>query len=121
MRRLVLVCLLMLLPLQWSVAATGWHGPHPAFGTSESPWPLGEMAFVAPEASAEIVASGATSSVADGHACSSDCHVDDPLWLGGPLSGVPPRRATPSPVDYCPPICSHIPAGPERPDRLPAA
>jgi len=113
----MLVCLLMLLPLQWSVAATGWYGPHPETEAQQGAWQLGEMWIAASDAGAETTPTGVADSK---HACSSDCHVDDPLVLGVPLSGVPPQHAAPH-FEYFAPTSSHIPSGPERPDRLRAA
>lgn len=118
MRRFVLVCLLMLLPLQWSVAATDRYGSHQEIMVPDSSWQLGETLLAAVDTGADARAPG---EAAEEHACSSDCHVDDPLGLGVPPSGIPPQYAAARRFEYIAPISSHIPAGPERPDRLPAA
>ena len=118
MRRLVLICLLMLLPLQWSVAAIGGYGPHPEIEAPDGTRPLAQTLLAASGGSVDIAATG----VADNEPpCSSECHVDDPLWIGAPPSGVPPPHAAPPHFEYCAPTSSHSPPGPERPDWPAAA
>lgn len=105
--------MLMLLPLQWSWAAAAWYGTHAG------------SAISAPAASADTLPSPDDGGAAptDGGSSGDDpcCHLDEPQWLEPLPPMVSPPRAGPPRFEYFAPTSSHIPAGPERPDRPPAA
>jgi hypothetical protein len=115
MRRFVLVCMLMLLPLQWSWAAAAWYGAH-----------AGDEATTAWDQSSPTPADAAP---ADGKAAPDAgttgddpcCHLDDPQWVDTLPAAMAPQQAAPPRFEYFVPTSSHIPAGPERPDRSFAA
>jgi hypothetical protein len=118
MRRFVLVCMLMLLPLQWSWAAAAWYGAHAdghdatATCGQSSPTPAD-----APSPSGNDVASS-DAETTGGDAC---CHLDDPQWIDALPAVMAQQQAPPPRFEYFAPTSSHIPAGPERPDRSLAA
>lgn len=118
--RVVLACLLTLLPLQWSVAAAAWYGSHAQVASPAELLAAGGLA--GPSDSADTDAAQAQSGPSEeDHACTPDCHLDDPLWIGAASVYLPPQHAGPPQFDYFAPTGSHIPAGPERPDRPRAA
>lgn len=123
MRRLVLICLLCLLPLQWSAAVAACYAGHEggapwSEASAESPCQLVLTGDKTPETGNTGPASGTAD---DDHWCTADGHADDPLWLASALaSAARPTSARPC-FEYNAPTGSHIPEGPERPDRLRAA
>lgn len=115
--RVVLACLLALLPLQWSVAAAAWYGSH-----ARADSPAHPLAVVLDTADSDTSQPASSEGPAEeGHACTPDCHLDDPLWINAAAVRLPPQHAGPPQFEYFAPTGSHIPAGPERPDRLRAA
>lgn len=115
--RVVLALLLMLLPIQWGVAATAWYGSH-----AKADGAVHLLAAAVDAAEGDGPRPGPPDDPAgDGHACTPDCHLDDPMWIGATSVRLPPQHAGPPHFEYFAPTGSHIPAGPERPDRLRAA
>jgi hypothetical protein len=118
--RVVLACLLMLLPLQWSAAAAAWYGSHAMAQSPEHLLASAGMTSDAADADSDTLSSLPGPAEED-HACTPDCHLDDPLWFSVDPVRLPPQHAGPPHFDYFAPTGSHIPAGPERPDRQRAA
>lgn len=110
--------MLMLLPLQWSWAAAAWYGTHASSDTSAT---ANHSAPAAPADTPSPDDEGAAPT--DGSSCGDDpcCHLDEPQWLEPLPPMVSPPRAGPPRFEYFAPTSSHIPAGPERPDRPSAA
>lgn len=116
--RVVLALLLTLLPFHWSVAATAWYGSH-----AQAEDAAHVLAVAVDTADGHAAQPGTPDGIPDGaaeegHACTSDCHLDDPLWISAAAVHLPPQHAGPPHFEYVAPTGSHIPAGPERPDRL---
>jgi len=118
MRRFLLVCMLMLLPLQWSWAAAAWYGTH-AGHDAQAPWTHASVAAPADATppSGDDTASTDTGTAGDGPCC----HLDDAQWVSALPAVMSPLQAAPPRFEYFAPTSSHIPAGPERPDRSLAA
>jgi len=120
MRRLLLVCMLMLLPLQWSWAAAAWYGMH-ADHDAQAAAAWGHTSLATPAdatpPSGDDTASSDTGAAGDGPCC----HLDDAQWVSALPAVMAPLQAAPPRFEYFAPTSSHIPAGPERPDRSLAA
>ncbi len=118
MRRFVLVCMLMLLPLQWSWAAAEWYGVHAGHDAAA---PSAHASLGAPADSGPMPGDDPdpsdTGTTGDGPCC----HLDDPQWIGAMPAVTTPQRTAPPRFEYFAPTSSYIPAGPERPDRSLAA
>jgi len=117
MRRLLLVCMLMLLPLQWSWAAAAWHVAHGVVDAS------GHLVHPSVDQPGDVAATDAGTEPSDSGQPGDGpcCHLDDAQWLDALPAVMAPQRPAPPRFDYFAPTSSYIPAGPERPDRSLAA
>ena len=116
MRRLVLICMMLLLPLQWSWAAAAAYCEHETGAAAQH---LGHHEHKhQADASDKGGKNGkaASKTVVDDDC--SVCHLSGLQWLDGMAAAtVPALQARPHPVDQQALFSSHIPHGPERPDR----
>lgn len=117
MRRLVLIIMMLLLPVQWTWAAAAAYCAHESnVGTQHIGHHVHEH-----HASGDVSKDGKTPSPPSADNDCGVCHLSGAAWLvlGQDLafSGteVPPR------LDELADFSSHIPSGPERPDRALAA
>ncbi|HEX5682714.1 MAG TPA: hypothetical protein VFY73_01655 [Ideonella sp.] len=114
MRHFVLVCMLLLLPLQWSWAAASGHGAH-----------AGHDTVLQPDASPSLApaSAGHDATTADTDLTGDDpCgHADDPQWVEPLAVAASLQYTAAAHFEYAAPTDSHTPARPERPERPLAA
>lgn len=120
MRRLVLICMMLLLPVQWTWAAAAAYCAHE---TGVAAKHMGHHEHKhqdqadagKPSPDSKLTVPGGLDS--DCHFC----HLGSVQWLAPTLVAAPPMTTAPPRFEYIEPTSSHIPSGPERPDRSLAA
>ena len=114
MRRLVLICVMLLLPVQWTWAAAAAYCAHEP---SPSSWHIGHHEHVHKSSSA-----GDSKKAQSAKAGALDldceyCHLSAAQWLPAPHDMMPPVMGAVFSVQDPPLVGSHFSSGPERPDR----
>ncbi len=121
MRRLVLICVMLLLPVQWTWAAAAAYCAHETgvaakhMGHHEHKHQQSQADAGKPSPDGKLTVPGGLDS--DCHFC----HLGSVQWLSPTVAAALPVAAAPPRFEYIAPTSSHIPSGPERPDRPLAA
>lgn len=114
MRRLVLICIMLLLPVQWTWAAAAAYCAHES---SPSSGHIGHHEHVHKSSSTEDLKKAQASKAAALDLDCGYCHLSAAQWLPAPKDVMPPVMGAVFSVQDQPPVRSHISSGPERPDR----
>ncbi|ODU57073.1 MAG: hypothetical protein ABT02_18465 [Comamonadaceae bacterium SCN 68-20] len=112
MRRLVLICMMLLLPIQWTWAAAAAYCAHESSAAARH---IGHHEHVHKASAAEgskkaSIAAGALDLDCD------YCHLSAAQWLPALHDVLPPAMGAVSPLEDPLRVGSHIGSGPERPD-----
>ena len=117
MRRFVLICMVLLLPVQWTWAAAAAYCTHET-GAAVQHVGHHEHKHQADRGDQGGKKAAANATVDDD--CSV-CHLSGLQCLGPSTAPAPVVQTTPPKLDHGVFFSSHIPSGPERPDRSRAA
>ena len=116
MRRLVLICMMLLLPVQWTWAAAAAYCAHESGQAAQH---MGHHEHQHQGASDDHGGKPATKAVADNDC--GVCHLSNLQWLDATVAALPVASEPAPRRDRGAFFRSHIPSGPERPDRARAA
>lgn len=117
MRRLVLICMMLLLPVQWTWSATASYCAHETGLASNH---FGHHDHQHKVSSNEATKDSKTAPAGLDTDCHY-CHLSTAQAMASVQVMVLSRTASTLPPDDPPLRGSHLTSGPERPDRLPAA
>ena len=112
MRRLVLICMMLLLPLQWTWAAAAAYCEHESSATAQH---LGHHEHKHHAATGDKSDKSASKALADNDC--GVCHLSSLQWVDVTIATMDMTSAPPPQLERGVLFSSHIPSGPERPDR----
>ncbi|MBP6338936.1 MAG: cobalt-zinc-cadmium resistance protein [Vitreoscilla sp.] len=113
MRRLVLICMMLLLPVQWTWAAAAVYCEHETGAAAQH---LGHHEHKHQGATGEVSKDGKTQSPPSADNDCGICHLGV-QWLLADLTLALPSSTHSPRLDVLADFSSHIPSAPERPDR----
>jgi hypothetical protein len=117
MRRLVLICMMLLLPVQWTWAAAASFCAHETGLASKH---FGHHEHHHKAAAGDASKDGESSPAGLDMDCGY-CHLSGSLWVASVQTQSMSLTETAPPTQDPPPRGSHLTSGPERPDRWLAA
>lgn len=118
MRRLVLICVMLLLPVQWTWAAAASYCGHETGIASKH---FGHHDHLHKASSSDASKGGKSTSPAGLDLDCGYCHLGGSQWIAATQILLLLQMEATHSTEGPPPRGSHLTSGPERPDRLLAA